>query len=213
MFVVYQQVMREGYFGISRARYMLGIKRVSADQIVDAELSAKYTALCDDLISASDPIAKSKEHSISSNKFDKSTLFQLYNVTEQIDVDKSDNVEEISLDTDSDKNKDLRRRRINVEDKKDAKVAQEPDDDGREASPKSSRIQNSDPSSKREGNSLSLFGVLIPQPLRQSQKCFEEAVRISVTLADLRAKLSLLRRHYGQLGNRKRHVQDTSSEQ
>jgi hypothetical protein len=54
---------------------------------------------------------------------------------------------------------------------------------------------------KKDGVSkaLTLFGVLTPQPLRTSQKCFEEAVKVAVHLADLKWKLNYLQGEYRRI--------------
>ncbi|KAK3577678.1 hypothetical protein CHS0354_034155 [Potamilus streckersoni] len=51
---------------------------------------------------------------------------------------------------------------------------------------------------------LHWFGVLVPQTLRQSQRQFQDAVELTVTIANLRTKLLSLRKDYVGLKREKR---------
>ncbi|KAL3860997.1 hypothetical protein ACJMK2_007090 [Sinanodonta woodiana] len=56
---------------------------------------------------------------------------------------------------------------------------------------------------------LHWFGVLVPQTLRQSQRQFQDAVELTVTIANLRTKLLSLRKDYVGLKREKKALNKT----
>uniref|UniRef100_A0A0B7A542 Vacuolar ATPase assembly protein VMA22 n=1 Tax=Arion vulgaris TaxID=1028688 RepID=A0A0B7A542_9EUPU len=196
-----QQVMKDGFFGISRSRYMLGVKWVSLDQILDADLAAKYKTIIDSSVSTTDnPTLNAVEKSLTASEADSLTLFKL-TVTDDVYLEKLEDSKEIPVDTDNDKQTGLRKRHPDSENVDREKIQENVKEQGSIIKNDKKEDENQHVKAiKSEGrSSLSLFGVLAPRPLRSSQKCFEESVKIAVSIADLKLKLSLLQSEYKRL--------------
>ncbi len=72
-------------------------------------------------------------------------------------------------------------------------------------------IDHANDASSKKQDSLKWFGVLVPQSLKDCQKKFKEAVRVSCDLATLKVKLSSLQSHYCQLMQEKQDILNSVS--
>lgn len=203
------QVMKDGFLAMSRARYLMGVKWVSVDQILDADFTAKYRTLTDSSLVDEDSTLDTVEHSVEVNDMDKVTFFELSQDVPDVCGDKKVEVVEVKK-TNADNQTSLRKRHTEAGESESHKTKEEETDKTKQSEKETSISNNSkkhddDCSSKKESspNSLSLFGILTPQPLRSSQKSFEEGVKIAVNLADLKLKLSLLQCRYKRLSKQK----------
>ncbi|BFZ23290.1 hypothetical protein BsWGS_26329 [Bradybaena similaris] len=206
-----QQVMKDGFLAMSRARYLMGVKWVSVDQILDADFSAKYRTLTNSSLADEDSTLDVVENSVKVNDIDKVTFFELSQNVTDVCGDKKVEAEEVKK-TDADNPTSLRKRHTDAGESESHKTKNEETDKIKKSEKETSINKNNKKhddddvcSSKKESspNSLSLFGILTPQPLRSSQKSFEEGVKIAVSLADLKLKLSLLQCRYKRLSKEK----------
>lgn len=205
-----EQTMKDGFLAMSRARYLLGVKWVSVDQILDADFTAKYKTLADKSLADEASTLVEVESSLKASDIDNLTLIEL---SQDATGDQKGEVAEIKK-TDVDEQTSLRKRHTDTDGSEMNKTTKEIEktkksEKNTSISKNTKKIDDDDddvsPSKKESGssNSLSLFGILTPQTLRTSQKSFEDGVSIAVSLADLKLKLNLLQCRYKRLGEQK----------
>ncbi|KAH9499347.1 Endothelin-converting enzyme 1 [Bulinus truncatus] len=184
------QLMKNGFLGISRARCSMGVKNVSADQIVHANLLASLS------VNVEGNVLKSHSD-LHCFKIDSSEeLFKVIQNTEKLN-NKPD--KDSSLSPSSELTTGPRKRHT----EKSTKSSDEQKQEKTKLVDKTESLPEDDESPKVITNSLSLFGVLVPQALRTSQKDFIESVRTCVELANLKHCLHLLQIKYRDLCKRK----------
>ncbi|XP_059150175.1 coiled-coil domain-containing protein 115-like [Physella acuta] len=184
--------MKRGFLGLSRAMCNIGVKRVSSDQFINAELTAQHVVQIDKNF----PEDENKSELLYEKDIE--TLFHLTKPTDGgIDeiirrtaaIETPTNVEGLrkrnveNTENSGDKNKTL----VTGEEKG--------------ATQKSKSF---DP--------IKLFGVLVPQPLRTSQQDFIQSVQICVNLANLKHQLLHLQCLYKQLLEEKKKQTSSSEE-
>ncbi|XP_005101173.1 uncharacterized protein LOC101849219 [Aplysia californica] len=217
-----EQVMKDGFLGISRARYSLGMSRVSSDQFVDADLVATRTVIVKD--ESGGRATKSLAHSDCGGEISKPTFkLQVNAVRIKSKSDDSDSEEISSQPKEADQSEGLLRQRKREksdqenESKNDSAQAKiNPHsgastsiaDKGTDSKKFDSETQDNGSSKKNEKlfNPVNLFGVLVPQHLRMSQKNFEEAVSLTVTIAGLKSELECLRSSYDSFREKKKSM-------
>ncbi|CAG5136054.1 unnamed protein product [Candidula unifasciata] len=206
-----EQAMKDGFLAMSRARYLLGVKWVSVDQILDADFSSKYRTLTDTSLADEVSTLEAVESSLKTSEIDKLSLFELSQDTTDVRSDQKVEQAEIKK-TDADKQTSLRKRHTDNSGPDKNKTKEDIDETNESKKnttiSKNSKKHDDDdeenpPKKESSSNSLSLFGILTPQPLRTSQKHFEGGVSIAVSLADLKLKLSLLQCRYKRLSEQK----------
>ena len=181
--------MKDGYLGISRARYSLGVKRVSVDQFLDADLKATSKIS----IADEDQFVGNKE----SNVIPKLEL----QVIDIKSINKSDSCEINKKSTEKTEGPRLRK---NI----DKDQGSNKPDITKEFVPEISKAQSTDECKKdsdnqRIFNPIHLFGVLVPQSLRKAQKDFENTIQLTVKIANLQNELQLLYKSYSSLMEKK----------
>ncbi|GFO07143.1 coiled-coil domain-containing protein 115-like [Plakobranchus ocellatus] len=214
-----EKLMKDGFFNMSRARYNLGVKRVSADQILEAELLASQTVVLSegDDCEYRNCVEKTSptDHEAQTESVQTIPLFSLHKVSAPVETKAAKTV--------TTNKQDFSLRRRNVKDKDSVENCE---DDASEALNKLKLTEKGEGSastgqsdrtstcdqvpddgdapgkavkSKRQLNPLTLFGILVPQELRTSQKRFEEAVAFAVQISNLKHKLCHLQAQYKKL--------------
>lgn len=202
------QSMKNGFLGISRTRCNVGVKCVSSDQIVDANLAANV------LVQEND-ISLKKSVSNSANSEDKTLkemnkLFDLLSVSHNKPAEPK-KVDELKLPKQPSGGTEGPRRRnvgqstgdgpTNFGVENTQKTEKERETDSFQSDAKG---EDGEETERKITNPLSLFGVLVPQSLRSSQKDFSEAVKTCVQIANLKYQLNVLGAEYRQLLNKKK---------
>ncbi|KAK0061384.1 coiled-coil domain-containing protein 115 isoform X1 [Biomphalaria pfeifferi] len=187
------QLMKHGFLNMSRARKSMGVKNVSADQIIRANILASVKVSVDE-----DLIQPSSEEEVGERE-----LFQmLQNVEKKIDEqDKT-----TPPVTSSDSSSGPRKRHTEKSSKSDPDKQDK--ENGTKAAPQVESSEESDISNRVVTNSLSLFGILVPPTLRASQKHFNDSLKVCVELANLKHRLHILKLKYRDLYEKKKSDSD-----
>lgn len=165
-----EEVMKSGFFNMSRARYSMGSKSVGALQFND-----NMTANCK--VNLDTDISHTKDDDF---------VFE---------ITKGDNTLELQTER-----TDTVVRRRNVSTPVSQKADCEDNEKTEDIVTKLKDVDLTDSSPRpRSPNPITWFGVLVPASLRQSQTDFKQAVHYVVDLANLRKKLVALKLKYKKL--------------
>ncbi|GFS19090.1 coiled-coil domain-containing protein 115-like [Elysia marginata] len=218
-----EQVMRDGFFNMSRARYSMGLKRVSADQILEAEMQASKTVLVSEETSGEIVASPKNLSSYQDRVVDAapaSPFFMLHKALNSTETLSDSEISHRQMQGSMDSGTDLRKRHLKDLDKlnlnddgdNDSKTLNKAGGEEKKyehaVSSKSDKekIENDAHAESRDKskppkvfNPLNLFGILVPRELRVSQQKFEEAVDLSVQVSNLKHRLQLLQIQYKKL--------------
>ncbi|RUS90212.1 hypothetical protein EGW08_001993, partial [Elysia chlorotica] len=209
-----EQVMKDGFFNMSRARYSMGLKRVSADQILEAEMRANKTVLiCED----GSPVSIEENFIASLDKInatETSPMFTLHQATDSAEATPVPEITPKPKDDVKESETGLRKRNLGEDlsklslkdnDHDESKSDKEKNETSSSKSGKNVVGDHGDGGGKSEEakakNPLNLFGILVSRELRTSQNRFEEAVSLAVQISNLKQQLRSLQSQYKTLRN------------
>ena len=179
----------------------MGVKRVSADQILEAQLEASYTVL------VSAEISEEEKSSLSHQELDSkfTPAFTLHKALDPVDTATDTEIQHKPKQDEVLPETGLRKR--NLKDFEKLTLKDSDSDETKNQTETSSSENNrlddkkTDTKSKQRKlfNPLNLFGILVPRELRTSQNQFEQALALAVTVSNLKQRLQSLQVDYRTL--------------
>jgi hypothetical protein len=112
-----EQLMKDGFFGMSRSRYLLGVKWISADQILDADIVAKYTTVVHS-VTKEDPTLTEPDEPAKTSDVDRLTVFQLSDAVADVYIDEKEEPSDVLISASTDKQEGLRKRHTDNDESK-----------------------------------------------------------------------------------------------
>ena len=200
----------------------MGLKRVTADQILEAEMQANKTVLISDKNSQN---TEENSQSVQNHGNEDPYAFPVFTLQRASDSTESASVTEIIPKPKHDVNEpetSLRKRNLKdfhkltlkddpsdesqILDDDEEVVVEEKNNETCSTKTDKEQIENRDDSAKSEKqrtkklfNPLNFFGILVPRELRTSQHQFEKAVGLAVQISNLKQQLQSLQFQYRRL--------------